>query len=125
MKTEIKPGPELDQAVAEAIGMIGTCTCHTRAMVPYQKLKPITYHCGSCGQVAGVHHYQPFSTDLNAAFAAAEKVGLFDENRLYRDKRTGQYGLDPTNIMSGRLFPMAPTPALAICAAILKLEESE
>lgn len=98
MTTEIKikPGPELDCAVAEAIG---TKTCHP---------------------------FRP-STDLNAAFAAAEKVGLFDEfwRTLGRDELGETWGVFEQGFGKTTIAgEQHETPALAICAAILELKET-
>ena len=106
MTMELKAGPELDRAVAEAVG-------------------------GNCG----FYLFRP-STDLNAAFAAAEKVGLWGDWVL-----TDQYLPDLSEIRNGwgiwEFEQLASaicggdgdpaivhsTPALAICAAILKSSE--
>ncbi len=75
----------------------------------------------------GDYKYAPLphpSTDLNAAFAAAEEVRLFDEWCLglgleWEVMTEGDY-------LAGReVFVSAPTPALAICAAILKLKAKD
>lgn len=98
---EIKAGPELNRAVVEAVA------------VPDAVQPALT-----------VLNFSP-STDLNAAFAAAEAAASgargFGDWELstyvgYNEKGwTCQIG-DCTE----RAF--APTPALAICAAILKLK---
>ncbi len=129
---EIKAGPELNLAVAEAIGVVAV---HEWELTDLSSHFMSVYECKNCGDQVmaegkplddpGDLCLAPCSTDLNAAFAAAEKVGVFDENRFFRDKRTEQYGLSPTNILSTRMFPMAATPALALCVAILKLKEKD
>ncbi|WP_455387470.1 hypothetical protein [Petrachloros mirabilis] len=99
---EIKPGMELDSAIAKIVGV---------PMPPWAS-----------------EPYRP-STDLNAAFAAAKKAGLFDgvrDGHLFKKGSRwhcsfarhvhtdwNPYGI--TNVESS-------SPALAICAAILKLK---
>ena len=105
---DIKAGRELDQAVAEAIG-----------------LESWGHRCKNCGSLEfDAKLFHP-STDLNAAFAAAEKVGLFDTEGS--NAGLGQaYAEDVTWTVSfvGSIVYKS-TPALAICAAILKLKEEE
>lgn len=128
---EIKPGPELDRAVAEAVDphcSVGMCASSGCIDIP-------------ASQVGGTAATDPdvlavwkwdgertwrtlpkFSTDLNAAFRAAEKghlfvgylLGLCDEGWYFQD-------------YSEREMPdvFEPTPALAICVAILKLAGKE
>ncbi len=71
-----------------------------------------------------------YSTDLNAAFAAAEKAhhDLRDPSKLTllstsngRDDDGGWMCTIGNHLDARASF--APTPALAICAAILKLKE--
>jgi hypothetical protein len=71
------------------------------------------------------------STDLNDAFAAAEKVGLFkgdDEHgrASLQAWRVGWVVVDEEmtyqKTLSERVVGCGATPALAICAAILKLK---
>ena len=76
----------------------------------------------------GIGLFRP-STDLNDAFLAAEKSGLFDGE--YRKVLTKEIDVDPSPKWS--VFTVSPhqeyllaneaTPALAICAAILKLKD--
>ena len=70
-------------------------------------------------------NWNPFSpsTDLNAAFEAAEKVGLFRSH--YRgNSRTINCDWFVTRMPSNDdgVFASAPTPAEAICLAILELK---
>jgi len=78
----------------------------------------------------GCRPWMPFepTTDLNAAFAAAEKVGLFSETfwrTLGMDELGETWGVfDQDGWMKGTIAgDQHDTPALAICAAILKLKE--
>ncbi|MEA3349648.1 MAG: hypothetical protein U9Q82_03395 [Chloroflexota bacterium] len=99
----IKEGIELNRAIAQAIG------------------KHI---------IAGLVSVPRYSTDLNAAFDAAEKVGLFalhQHNGVLRQANA----LEPPGLwefawdgLEGRptcKYVLGSTPALAVCAAILKL----
>ena len=117
---ETKAGPELDCAVAEAMGWArGTVDAAAAffwfsedgiAQFPVKEFKP--------------------STDLNVAFAAAEKVGLFmcdTQDGPGTNLRLFRGGGGFWWITNGNRRPVvqfsARTPALAICAAILKLKE--
>lgn len=109
---EIKAGPELDRAVAEAIG--------DEPGLPFSIARADRGEEGFT--------YRPCSTDLNAAFAAAEKVGLFDYHAAELDWEDGrwyvQWLVDPGHGGLGD-SAVATTPALAICAGILELKEAK
>lgn len=112
---ELEAGPELDEAVAAACGMECRRSSVGGCVVDYDNSAARKFHP---------------STDLNAAFEAAEKCGLFInevpdlslghdtiewvivENRSYDEA-------DLTDYASG------PTPAVAICRAIVKLAKDE
>ncbi|KKL08961.1 hypothetical protein LCGC14_2570620 [marine sediment metagenome] len=111
---EIKPGAELDYAVAEAIGWKHLDDKQIEGIPP-----------------GGAYLYIPiprFSNNLNAAFAAADEVGLFtpQENdrgqgpwvSLHRGPLGWFVKSGETYIGRGR----GDSPALAICAAILELK---
>lgn len=96
----IEPGAELDRAVAKAIGM-------------------------GWWDVDGYVSYDVprYSKDLNAAFAAAERVGLFDGNQLGKWTPWEYCVISSCEKPDERdIIGRAATPALAICAAILKLK---
>ena len=101
---EIKAGRELDRAVAEAIGNTGS---------PHPE--------GYMGPSLPV----PFlpSTDLNAAFSAAEAAKLFDYYYLMHGENQWEILEQCDAPFAGEeLFVTAPTVSLAICAAILRLK---
>ena len=126
-KVEIKEGPELDRAVAEAIGIrrkimvggskpgcVGLFT--TRSAVEVIEVGAEDVRCP----------VQECSTDLNAAFAAAEAVGLFSET-FWHTLGMGEFGEDwcvyeQDGAVKRSLTHDQPTAALAICAAILTLK---
>lgn len=126
---DLKPGRELDEAVAKAVAPCSLYHC------PYCGLYKLDYYTLNDGAFCSCERpvggpiprlecvpFRP-STDLNAAFAAAESAGLFDGRSLYRDDEgwhigTFYYGAEDYEDVS-----VAPTIALAICAAILKLKE--
>lgn len=137
MAVDIEPGPELDRAVAEAVGDPFP-RAHDWEHMGLSGHEESVFRCKNCGdldladQAGGYSEkdpcVKPYSTDLNAAFAAAERVGLFDI-------RSGAPGRDlskmhgepetwcvwaPTANDSDPTY--GATPALAICAAILKLK---
>ncbi len=128
MTVAIEVGRELDRAVADAIGLVYAHRRHldksTREILGGEKV-------GWWDGDKYVGHDTPaFSTDLNAAFAAAEKVGLF-EDYVLRQHSNGLWAMCIGVEDDGRVeyINFTPngyaTPALAICAAILKLKESE
>lgn len=114
---EIKPGPELDRAVAEAIG--------DKPGLPFSIAR------AESGQEGFT--YKPYSTDLNAAFAAAEKVCDCGFAMHTAGKPVGGWQAFRCIVGIGwdidrcerQIEVEAPTPALAICAAILKLKEND
>lgn len=95
---EIKPGPELDQAVAEAAGLY-------ERQDASDPVNP--------------------STDLRAAFAMAGRVGLFKQYGYC--EAIGQHVISKTVPVKcwGDTIAHEETPALAICAAILGLKGSD
>lgn len=109
---EIKAGPELDRAVAEAIGLIPTGRILGGR---YYFVDPRD------GTEAIPYGFRP-SIDLNDAFNAAEKVasdfyGCVElPPCITLDNRTG-WRCTIEESPEGR----GSTPALAICAAILQL----
>lgn len=90
---EIKPGVELDKAVARAIGL-----------PDWKSFRP--------------------STDMNAAFAAAEKVELFWDCNLGFGHPDGRRVWVIDTFDDG-VIAEASNPALAISAAILKMKEND
>lgn len=123
--TDIKAGLELDRAVAEAIGWKRT------------EKKVMSNAVDECfgttisGWWDGDEYMScdipTFSTELNSAFYAAEKVGLFHEAWLTQDSNTSQFNVCFDDSHGGPTYGetvAASTPALAICAAILKLQEA-
>lgn len=105
MAVEMKAGPELDRAVAEAIGWSSCRGCD----FPPAEFRP--------------------SIDLNSAFVAAELIDLFQNfvvTPAYQDCEA--WGVWTPEALAGVVLggdgdPIAsyPTAALAICGAILEL----
>ena len=134
--TEIEPRPELDWAVAKAIGLktAATMRYHESSLDDIPSCVRVLLSPREWDEMRGIDHptcegdvacvpFRP-STDLNAAFAAAKKVGLLQclggaECLLFQK---GPLWVVHTIAEDG-LAVSAPTPALAICAAILKLKE--
>lgn len=138
--TEIKPGRELDWAVAEAIDF------HANVVVGWTDEFGTRHHCqhsdatllgGRSPIVEKMRWYDPrfpdnrilnYSTDLNSAFAAANAVGLFTSHALSQESDEWVVATEWVQSAHGAgraERSRANTPAMAICAAILKLKESE
>lgn len=113
---ELEAGPELDAAVAKAVG---------RELPIYQRGE-----CVACGREFGWHP----STDFNAAFEAAGEFiarrgadyhgrpwqeNLFDRNIL--SHWDGKWSVDEPGCGEFDSIATGPTPAVAICRAIVKL----
>jgi hypothetical protein len=103
----MEAGPELDRKVAEAIGL---------TIVPGTREDRVHV-------LEWTGYYRP-SIDLNMAFEAAEKAGLFGEDEANAMLTKGiadlwvlSWGQAEHDLL------MSKTPALVICAAILKLKE--
>lgn len=97
---KIKAGPELDWAIAKTIGAEGSILGDVCVDESFFRLGP----------------WNP-STDLNAAFAAAENAGMFLELM-----RLASGWMATTYLMHGT-YGYGDEPALAICAAILMLKK--
>ena len=117
---EIKAGLELDRAVAGLIGL--TCTHRVLGSDEEYYVDPRD------GTPAIPERFQP-STDLNAAFAAAEAVGLFEKYHLCCGEWEGsrlweinEFLTDGFVVEDEIVLASGPTAALAICAAILNLK---
>ena len=109
---EIKAGRELDRAVAEAIGWIAT----HKVLGGIDAFVNPREGAGATPMV-----FMP-SVDLNDAFRAAESVELFQKYLLSKmDSGWMILDIDPCGGCEV-IGPDkgCPTPALAICAAILK-----
>ena len=116
---EIKPGAELDRAVAEAIGLKAT---HKVLGGGYYFVRP-----GDEMEAFPVK-FSP-STDLNAAFFAAEAVGLFTIERDGPEVHLAKTIDGEWEILTGGsamgYVSREATASLAICAAILELAKGE
>ena len=102
-------GPDLDRAVAEAIGLV----CTHRVLG-----SGLQFFSDPRDPLPGLRAFQP-STDLNDAFHAAEETGLFEGRWLGR-LVTGWAIMDLETMNVVGQDRGCSTPALAICAAILK-----
>lgn len=121
---ELKAGPELDAAVAKAIGV----PANNRHELDDSDPSSYKQRCRVCGEwiYTSEAHYEvscapPYSTDLNAAFEAAEKCGLFLNASLSR-KENGFWLILGTPRDPRKLCVYGDSTPLAICAAILKLK---
>lgn len=103
---EIKPGVELDTAVANACGEIPGVSIESDG-------SPWTDYHGSDVR------WRP-SVDLNHAFAAAEKCGLFIGNDLTKAPSGWRVRYLMFEGAESELVAESATPALAICAAIIE-----
>lgn len=116
MTAKIKPGTELDQAVAKAIGWEYAGYCRRGPMFAKNSEDGLKDHVE-----VGID-WTP-STNLNHAFKAAEKIGLFDYSMPHGYRRClFRINLETWRIGGPDFKTDAQTPALAVCAAILKLK---
>jgi hypothetical protein len=122
------PGAELDLKVTQTCGMkieqhLGrekfVCDKYVSGHWVYSK-----HFQQNEGDPCACEYFRP-SIDLNDAFFAAEKVGLFDSSHLA--KGASGWGVRDYDSGTGcnELSSDESTPALAICAAILKLRNGE
>jgi hypothetical protein len=128
--SELAVGPDLDRALAKACGFAAKLRAHKGKWAV-----SIGRTCGSLELT-----WRP-STELNAAFEAAEKAGLFvfgdgDEGSRFLDRVIdggierwrvcAHYYVDedtPDQRIKIRVIETGSTPAEAICRAILALED--
>ena len=117
---ELKPGPETDRLVADALGAVETGFCWTIDDEPIGR------------QVLdsdGLKEWKFIpSTDLNDAFWAEGQVGLFNEYYLTFDLPNRLWLIanwDAPFCSPHYAFIAADTPAMAVCHAILKLKVSK
>lgn len=115
---EIKEGSELDRAIAEAIGM----TCTHRVLG-----SDIEFWSDPRAPRDVSRTFNP-SVDLNDAFYASEATGLFTVDRDGPEVHLAKTFDGLWEILTGRkemgYIVRENTPALAICAAILKTKEA-
>lgn len=119
-------GPELDLAVARAIGLESALLYEGKVLITHREWDEIRgiEHTTCEGDVACIP-FRP-SVDLNAAFAVAEFVGSrYELERQYESivVNNNRYLAWIEDDRRCRGAEFGPTPALAICAAILKLKE--
>lgn len=127
MPEELVAGPELDRRIAEAFGLEAAVFGSGLVFVSSREWDDI-----GGGNFRGAHAgvasmaFQP-SRDLNMAFEAAEKMGLFDARELCLGSDEGAWSLFRTARFGSdcEVISRATTPALAICEAILKLRETK
>lgn len=133
----LQPGPELDAAVARACGFVGKIKeYHGDLDGTPRFIRRETWQTSWDGS-----EWSPCA-DLDAAFEAAEKVGLFstygcvlgmahrvdaqtwavvaEVRKLRHDEPDDDVAFLPGDLV-GEPITTAPTPALAICRAILKV----
>ena len=128
---EIKPGPELDKAVGDAIGDAYRPS-HDWEQTGLFDERMSLYRCRKCGDLALEESepdpepggcITPYSTDLSTAFAAAERVASSEYGEWSLSTYVGSDERGWTcSLRDDTERAFAPTPALAICAAILKLK---
>ncbi len=110
---EIKAGAELDLAVAEACGVKGWIESLRNEVTGYES--PERFVLADSLETV---FWEP-STDLNDAFSAAERAGMFLELNCLADG-----WMATTHAMRGKSPSIESTPSLAICAAILELAKA-
>lgn len=131
MPVAIEAGPELDRAVAKALGWRRTIAVGPSVSVQAAcgflcNAEPEYVETGADDPRVPDKVIPKYSTDLNAAFAAAERVGLFDEYQIGKwNPREYCVILSCDQPDERDIIGRAETPALAICAALLKLKETD
>ena len=114
--TEIKPGLDLNLAVLKVLGASWRDDWKDET-----GWKMAAWYFDKDGSVACRDEIPQFSTDLNAAFAAAEKFSdYFVLNKCEYTKGEWDCKLVFTDCPTA--WVRESTPALAICAAILKVK---
>jgi hypothetical protein len=128
IEVEIKEGLELDHAVVVAAGIphVVGVSCIFVSHREWDEMRGIE-HPTCEGDIACIEFYP--STDLNDAFAAAEKVGLFSET-FWRTLGMDELGetwavFEQDGCVKKTVVGEHATPALAICAAILNMKGSQ
>jgi hypothetical protein len=102
---ELESGTKLDGLIAAAIGFdFNSERCHK---------------CGM--RYCQCQEWSP-STDMNDAFQAAEKVGLFEKYCLNKSPTGWDFRITCDEMCPPYLIEDAPSAAVAICRAILKLK---
>lgn len=110
----LKAGPELDRSVAEAAEI-------TLRAPTISELKSVLSGEHESRDHLGPAEFKP-STDLNAAFLAANKFGLWKTCHLKPGPRRSFFVMHERVSGEARFYIHGPTAALAICAAILKMK---
>lgn len=110
---ETKSGPELDRAVAAAIGLL----CTSRVLGA-----DIEFWADPRAPREVPRTFNP-SVDLNDAFYAADAIGLFNESYrgICKEPSDDTWGVVDVLSNCERVISSEDTPSLAICAAILEL----
>lgn len=132
--SDLKPGPELDAAVAKACGLKGCFESLGRCNVPSDNYEQ-WLHPGEVSAASPLMsvRFEP-SADLNAAFEAAEKVGIFNGDHFPFKGTNGRWTIGKlTGEEENPGSPNYATPtaggyetaALAICAAIISLKGAQ
>jgi len=135
-KTTITPGPELDRAVAEAADpccSVRECVSSVCIDIPPSQVGDTDPGVPAVWNWKGKRNWRTlpkFSTDLNVAFKAAEKVDLFpaDGMRFLRKEVDETWTIEEIYTITPYevcIVGKASTPALAICAAILEMRPSQ
>lgn len=134
LSEELQAGPDLDISIGNIVelGLFnyrGLGGCYAATLEKWRTAKSFKGMpaCLGWGEVK----WSP-STDLNAAFEAADRVKLFDRGSIILDKLTPISG-DPEwqvcRLTCGgcdyEVLGSGPTPAIAICRAIVKLAEAK
>lgn len=118
--TEIKPGPELDRAVAEAIGLV----CTHRVLCGDMQ---VFFDPRDPDPLPRLKEFSP-STDMNDAFMALDQSDILTENRVvFRRDITGEkweivdvyVGSEPFTCHE-IILASEDNPPLAVCAAVLR-----
>jgi len=129
---ELKSGGELDCMVAELLGET-LPRLHDWRYTSMSGYDSMVYRCKTCGVLAldyrAAEHgmrrpcVQCYSSNLDASFSAAERVGLFEKRHLTKGC-SGGWSIRPNwdeLIEPEDILFSGATAALAICGAIVNL----
>lgn len=124
-----EPGSELNRAVADALGLTWLLRPDGTPVGLYERIPADAVEVNMSDPRVPEKYIGAYSTELRSAFYAAAKVGLFDPDgpeaflcQHPAAEPTWKVWFEDDTAQDGGHAVYGCTPALAICAAILKLK---